>query len=99
VCSSDLEKTMAASAPAESPAPRAKAAPAKTKKNKPMTKFEQERRIAQLNELRAQAGRQGSGSQEPMESIEGNGAAPAAVQPTAPIANVDSDDEESSEEE
>ncbi|KAK4235443.1 hypothetical protein C8A03DRAFT_17820 [Achaetomium macrosporum] len=45
----------------------------KSKKNKPMSKSEQERRIQQLNELRAQAARQGSGSQEPMESIEGNG--------------------------
>ncbi|KAK1827025.1 Bromodomain-containing factor 1 [Podospora conica] len=93
------EKNTAAPPPAESPVPRSKAAPAKTKKNKPMTKFEQERRIAQLNELRAQAGRQGSGSQEPMESIEGNGAAPAVAQPAAPAANVDSEDEESSEEE
>ncbi|KAK3304780.1 uncharacterized protein B0T15DRAFT_400428 [Chaetomium strumarium] len=46
---------------------------AKSKKNKPMSKSEQERRIQQLNELRAQAARQGSGSQEPLESIEGNG--------------------------
>lgn len=97
----ESEKNAAAPAPAESPAPRSKPAPAKAKKNKPMTKFEQERRIAQLNELRAQAGRQGSGSQEPMESIEGNGTAPAVPQAAAasPSANVDSDDEESSEEE
>jgi len=93
------EKNIAAPAPAESPAPRSKPAPAKTKKNKPMTKFEQERRIAQLNELRAQAGRQGSGSQEPIESIEGNGTAPAVPQAASPSANIDSDDEESSEEE
>ncbi|KAL2134378.1 hypothetical protein VTI74DRAFT_297 [Chaetomium olivicolor] len=52
--------------------------PAKNKKNKPMSKTEQERRIQQLNELRAQATRQASGSQEPMESIEGNGNEPTA---------------------
>ncbi|EGS23399.1 uncharacterized protein CTHT_0000880 [Thermochaetoides thermophila DSM 1495] len=47
--------------------------PNKTKKNKPMSKTEQERRIQQLNELRAQAVRGASASQEPIESIEGNG--------------------------
>ncbi len=51
----------------------------KSKKNKPMSKVEQERRIQQLNELRAQAARQGSGSQEPIESIEGPGGAAEAV--------------------
>jgi bromodomain-containing factor 1 len=65
----------------------------KSKKNKPMSKSEQERRIQQLNELRAQAGRQGSGSQEPIESIEGNGNEPAAH------LEHESEDEVSSEEE
>ncbi|KAL2139192.1 hypothetical protein VTI28DRAFT_5521 [Corynascus sepedonium] len=65
----------------------------KSKKNKPMSKSEQERRIQQLNELRAQAGRQASGSQEPMESIEGNGSELAA-QPD----HADSEEEADSEE-
>ncbi|KAK4031638.1 hypothetical protein C8A01DRAFT_41915 [Parachaetomium inaequale] len=59
--------------PSHSPAVEKSKQPSKHKKNKPMSKTEQERRIQQLNELRAQAGRQASGSQEPMESIEGNG--------------------------
>ncbi|KAH8881195.1 hypothetical protein GQ53DRAFT_516532 [Thozetella sp. PMI_491] len=67
----------------------------KPKKNKPMSKLEQERRIQQLNELRAQATRQGSGSQEPMDSIEGNGASLLSD----PAPQQDSEDEESSEEE
>lgn len=80
-----------AAAAAAEPAARPK--PTKSKKNKPMSKLEQERRIQQLNELRAQAGRQASGSQEPLESIEGNGNEPAA-QPEP-----ESEDEVSSEEE
>ncbi|KAJ4289274.1 transcription initiation at TATA-containing promoter protein [Collariella sp. IMI 366227] len=72
-----------APAPAPSPPvaarPTSKAPGAKNKKNKPMSKSEQERRIQQLNELRAQATRQASGSQEPMESIEGNGLEHAAA--------------------
>ncbi|KAK3293686.1 uncharacterized protein B0H64DRAFT_218447 [Chaetomium fimeti] len=64
----------AAAAPPQTETPTTKSKQlSKSKKNKPMSKSEQERRIQQLNELRAQAGRQGSGSQEPMESIEGNG--------------------------
>lgn len=59
--------------PAPEPAAAGARAAAKSKKNKPMSKSEQERRIQQLNELRAQAARQGSGSQEPLESVEGNG--------------------------
>lgn len=39
--------------------------PSKPKKNKPMNKDEQERKIEQLRELKAQFQRQGSGSQEP----------------------------------
>lgn len=92
------EKTFAAAAPvAEPPAPKHKSA-TKSKKNKPMSKIEQERRIAQLNELRAQAGRQASGSQEPLESIEGNGNGNMSAD-QAQHHHVDSDDEESSEEE
>jgi bromodomain-containing factor 1 len=63
--------------PIAAAAAKAKQLP-KSKKNKPMSKSEQERRIQQLNELRAQAGRQASGSQEPLDSIEGNGNEPAA---------------------
>ena len=47
------------------PKPRSSAAPPKPKKNKPMNKHEQERKIEQLRELKAQLARQGSGSQEP----------------------------------
>ncbi|KAI1091447.1 Bromodomain-containing protein [Rostrohypoxylon terebratum] len=42
------------------------AAPTKPKKNKPMNKHEQERKIEQLRELKAQLQRGGSGSQEPL---------------------------------
>ncbi|KAI0385599.1 Bromodomain-containing protein [Hypomontagnella monticulosa] len=46
-------------------------APAKAKKNKPMNKHEQERKIEQLRELKAQLQRHGSGSQEPLpENVE-----------------------------
>ncbi|EAQ84216.1 hypothetical protein CHGG_10620 [Chaetomium globosum CBS 148.51] len=74
----EKERQRGVATPAQAETPTAKSKqPAKSKKNKPMSKSEQERRIQQLNELRAQAGRQGSGSQEPMESIEGNGNEPA----------------------
>ncbi|KAH6848060.1 hypothetical protein B0I37DRAFT_309689 [Chaetomium sp. MPI-CAGE-AT-0009] len=70
----EKERQRGLAAPPHTETPTAKSKqPSKSKKNKPMSKSEQERRIQQLNELRAQAGRQGSGSQEPMESIEGNG--------------------------
>lgn len=95
----EKERTMAAQAappPPSTAAARAKPVQ-KTKKNKPMSKMEQERRLQQLNELRAQAGR-GSGSQEPMESIEGTGR--ASVDPAPQHHHQeDSEDEESSEEE
>ena len=68
----------------------------KPKKNKPMSKSEQDRRIQQLAELRAQAARQNSGSQEPIESIEGNGAQPPS---DSALLHMESEDEESSEEE
>lgn len=42
----------------------------KPKKNKPMNKDEQERKIEQLRELKAQFQRQGSGSQEPVPEDE-----------------------------
>ncbi|KAI0539419.1 hypothetical protein GGR58DRAFT_239203 [Xylaria digitata] len=48
----------------------------KAKKNKPMNKHEQERKIEQLRELKAQLQRHGSGSQEPIPEVE----APAAAE-------------------
>lgn len=88
----ERELGITASAPAQ---PEQKARnPTKSKKNKPMSKSEQEARIQQLNLLRAQAGRQASGSQEPMESIEGNGQDLS----TQPEQENDSDDEVDSEE-
>ncbi|KAK1751113.1 Bromodomain-containing factor 1 [Echria macrotheca] len=98
----EKEKTFAAPpVPVQSTPARPKGV-AKSKKNKPMSRVEQERRLQQLTELRAQAGRQGSGSQEPMESIEGNGNGTGRGS-TDPLQNpevrLDSDDEESSEEE
>ncbi|KAI3317540.1 Bromodomain-containing protein [Xylariaceae sp. AK1471] len=50
------------------PEPKVKSGglPPKAKKNKPMNKHEQERKIEQLRELKAQLQRHGSGSQEPM---------------------------------
>ncbi|KAK0705648.1 hypothetical protein B0H67DRAFT_499644 [Lasiosphaeris hirsuta] len=93
----EKEKAFAAPPPPEPPASKSKSAASRSKKNKPMSKSEQERRIQQLNELRAQAGRQASGSQEPMESIEGNGR--GSNDPAPRGRDQDSEDEESSEEE
>ncbi|KXX83269.1 Bromodomain-containing factor 1 [Madurella mycetomatis] len=87
------EKERALAPPSADPPAAKPKSTGKSKKNKPMSKLEQERRIQQLNELRAQAGRQASGSQEPMESIEGNGN-DAVTQPEH-----ESEDEVSSEEE
>lgn len=42
----------------------------KAKKNKPMNKIEQEKKIEQLRELKAKLQRHGSGSQEPMPEPE-----------------------------
>ncbi|KAK3386416.1 hypothetical protein B0H63DRAFT_391911 [Podospora didyma] len=93
----EKESTLAAAPPPPPPAVRNKTGATKSKKNKPMSKIEQERRIQQLNELRAQAGRQGSGSQEPVPSIEGPGG--DSMDP-APQQGGDSDeDSQSSEEE
>ncbi|KAK4120327.1 hypothetical protein N657DRAFT_636578 [Parathielavia appendiculata] len=92
----EKERQRGVQAPPSSDPPAAAARPrqsSKSKKNKPMSKSEQERRIQQLNELRAQAGRQASGSQEPMESIEGN-----SNEPTTAQAEHESEDEVDSEE-
>ncbi len=51
---------------AERDAPRAPAKPAPKKKNKPMSKTEQERKIKQLKSSVQEFERQGSGSQEPV---------------------------------
>ncbi|KAI1295124.1 hypothetical protein F5Y03DRAFT_310725 [Xylaria venustula] len=54
---------------AANPEPEPKPRPgglSKAKKNKPMNKHEQERKIEQLRELKAQLQRHGSGSQEPI---------------------------------
>lgn len=72
--------------------PAAKTAAAKGKKNKPMGKAEQERKLEQLRELKAAYNRTGSGSQEPMPSVENNDA-------NTPGQQQDSDDASSSEEE
>ena len=44
--------------------------PNKPKKHKPMGKLEQERNIEKLREIKAQFQRPGSGSQEPLPSVE-----------------------------
>ncbi|KAK4182932.1 hypothetical protein QBC35DRAFT_394969 [Podospora australis] len=88
------KKKMYSQAPADPPAKANKPTGTKSKKNKPMSKSEQERRIQQLNALRAQASRNASGSQEPMESIEGTGR--ASAEPTRQQDH-DSDDEDSEE--
>lgn len=65
----------------------------KSKKNKPMGKAEQERKLEQLRELKAAyKQRQSSGSQEPMPSVENNDAITLGQ-------HQDSDDASSSEEE
>jgi len=50
----------------EKESPRAVAKPATKKKNKPMSKHEQERNIEKLRNQMEQFERQGSGSQEPV---------------------------------
>ncbi|KAI0112717.1 Bromodomain-containing protein [Hypoxylon sp. NC0597] len=68
--------------------PKSKATgPTKAKKNKPMNKHEQERKIEQLRELKAQLQRHGSGSQEPL---------PGEIEDSRPA---DSSEEESDSEE
>ncbi|PSR76979.1 hypothetical protein BD289DRAFT_463729 [Coniella lustricola] len=59
--------------PAPAPAHNSNAAKAaKPKKNKPMGKAEQERKLEQLRELKNSYKRPGSGSQEPLPSVEHN---------------------------
>ncbi|KAK6955626.1 hypothetical protein Daesc_003268 [Daldinia eschscholtzii] len=71
------------------PEPKSKpSAPPKAKKNKPMNKHEQERKIEQLRELKAQLQRHGSGSQEPL---------PGEVDDSRPMES--SEEESDSEEE
>jgi bromodomain-containing factor 1 len=92
----EKERSMMALAPPP-PEPVAKPKP-KPKKNKPMGKAEQEARLRQLSDLKAALKGRGSNSQEPIDSVEGNGGAtPAGDQTTG--AAFDSDEEESSEEE
>ncbi|KAI0484582.1 Bromodomain-containing protein [Xylariaceae sp. FL0804] len=67
--------------------PKAAAGVPKAKKNKPMNKHEQERKIEQLRELKAQLQRHGSGSQEPIP-------AEAEDQPAAESSEEESDSEE-----
>lgn len=52
------------------PAPDAPAKSNKSKKHKPMGKAEQERKLEELREIKAKFQRTGSGSQEPMPSVE-----------------------------
>lgn len=66
---------------------------AKGKKNKPMGKAEQERKLEQLRELKAAYKRNDSGSQEPLPSVENNDGTTPGHQ------HEDSDDASSSEEE
>lgn len=57
-----------AAAPASAAVPQS----SKPKKNKPMGKDEQERKLQQLRELKDSYKRPGSGSQEPLPSVENN---------------------------
>lgn len=93
----EKERNLAAP-PTQQEVTPAKPKSSKPKKNKPMTKAEQERRLQQLNDLKASIKNRGSGSQEPIESIEGNGG--ATLSPNdASLLPVNDSDEESSEEE
>ncbi|KAH8904047.1 hypothetical protein BR93DRAFT_883993 [Coniochaeta sp. PMI_546] len=91
----EKEAEVAAAAPPPVPEPVSKPKTSKPKKNKPMGKAEQEARLRQLSDLKAAIKGRGSNSQEPIESIEGNGGASAAH--SAPV--YESEEEESSEEE
>lgn len=85
------------SEPAPAPAPThgsAATKSAKPKKNKPMGKAEQERKLEQLRELKNSYKRPGSGSQEPLPSVEKND---GNLMPSH--SHDDSDDASSSEEE
>ncbi|KAJ4422041.1 transcription initiation at TATA-containing promoter protein [Gnomoniopsis sp. IMI 355080] len=85
-----LKKSEPASAPAHNSAPKSTAKP---KKNKPMGKAEQERKLEQLRELKMAYKRPGSGSQEPLPSVENNDTVMSGNH------HDDSDDASSSEEE
>lgn len=93
----EKERNLAAPPAQQEATPAKSKSSTKPKKNKPMSKAEQERRLQQLNELKASINASGSGSQEPMESIEGNGG--NALSPNDNIHNANDSDEESSEEE
>lgn len=84
-----VKKQDPVAAPSHNPAPKSTS---KAKKNKPMGKAEQERKLEQLRELKAAYKRPGSGSQEPLPSVEHNDA-------ITPGQQQDSDDASSSEEE
>lgn len=86
-----LKKSEPAPAPTQ-PSSHASKSAAK-KKNKPMGKAEQERKLEQLKALKDSYKRPGSGSQEPVPSIEPNETAQAGHR------HDDSDDASSSEEE
>lgn len=62
-----IKKHEPVAAPVPNSAPKGAA---KSKKNKPMGKAEQERKLEQLRELKAAYQRPGSGSQEPLPSVE-----------------------------
>ena len=73
IAAASLSSSMPAQAseePDPSPPLRQVSKAAKPKKAKPMNKHEQEARIEQLKNLKAQFQRQGSGSQEPIPSVE-----------------------------
>lgn len=84
----DVQTSNAAAAGDSEKMGRASKSATKPKKHKPMGKAEQERSIEKLRELKAQFQRNGSGSQEPLPSVEGQGN-------SAPLADEnDSDDSE-----
>lgn len=91
----EKEAEAAAIAPPPAPEQSSKPKPSKPKKNKPMSKAVQEARLRQLSDLKAAIKGRGSNSQEPIESIEGNGGSGAG--PSQPA--YESEEEESSEEE
>lgn len=91
----EKEAELAAAAPPPVPEPVSKPKTSKPKKNKPMGKAEQEARLRHLADLKAKLKKQGSNSQEPIESIEGNGGGSAPE----PQGKYESEEEESSEEE
>ncbi|KAJ9149380.1 Bromodomain protein-3 [Pleurostoma richardsiae] len=79
--------------PEPAPRPAGVSKATKPKKNKPMGKAEQERKLEQLRELKAKYPRPGSGSQEPLPSVE-NGDSSHAAPPPAHYSDEDSSSEE-----